>query len=151
MDTITWLKAKILEQVPIIRKLVINQGEITPDEFLDLWVTWLIQHGFVKLFGTEENPTGYIIARPGRISWVYSTDINYLDTLFWFDENGDVAWIDSLWAPGQYAQVLIFLRSTTKTFTAWEHNGRVFFKEIAQLTGQIPKRREIEEAFLRHA
>jgi len=146
MDKFYWLKSILREKLPWISRAIVEDGRSTPDEFLDCWVSWLIQSRFVKVFG---NAKGYIIVRPVRMSWVFDTDIDYFDTIWWNDPEGEVAWIDSLWAPGLYPEVLKVLKWTGKPYVAWSHKDKLYFKVIRELSGQIPSRREIAEAVVR--
>jgi hypothetical protein len=142
-----WLKQSISDHLDWVNVVKVNDGTLTKDEFLELWIKWLGHHDFIKVFGSADDPSGYLIARPARISWVLDAEIDYFKTLFIYDQDGEVVWIDSLWAPGHYADVLTFLRSTTKTYVSWSHGNKLFFKVIKELSGTVPNRAEIKEGF----
>jgi hypothetical protein len=147
---IPWLKQAIQDHLDWVSTVIVDDGKVSTDQFLDLWTRWLIAHDFVKVYGPWDDPRGYLIARPVRMEWVFNADINYFDTLFDFDRAGQVVWIDSLWAKGFYPRVLMFLKSTQKPFVAWDHKHKLYFKRIDQLSGGIPDKSEIAEAFVRN-
>lgn len=148
-----WLKAALIKNLDWLSTTELRNGQgelITLDQFLNIWIAFLTFNNFLKLYGTPESPKGYLIARPVRMGWVFDTDIDYFKTLFTCDPSGEVVWIDSLWAPGFYANVVEFLRFTEKPYVAWSHKKKLYFKVIRELTGQVPLKSEIEEAFVRN-
>jgi len=141
-----WLKKNLQEKLPWLAKAVVDEDRYTIDEFLDSWIYHLAEHHFIQIFGDCQ---GYMIFRPARLGWVFDADTDYFESLWCFDLAGEVVWIDSLWAPGNYAQVLKTLKWTAKPYVAWSHKDKLYFKVIRELSGQVPSRREIAEAAVR--
>jgi hypothetical protein len=75
-----------------------------------LWIIWAIRNGFVHLWkndDTSSDPTGGLILRPVSLDRVMEHGgARVAQELFWTDQDGEISWIDFLWAPGQKEQVL---------------------------------------------
>lgn len=144
-----WLVETVPEQLPWLKNQIPNNENLSPQEVTRLWIHWLLKMSFAQLFGLYGDRKGYIIARPVKLGWVFDTSIDYFATIFWYDPQGEVVFIDSLWAPGYYPQVLTALKKTGRPYCAWEHKGKLFFKTVSELSGQIPSKSEINEAYVR--
>ena len=119
----------------------------TREEVLEAWIKWGLSWGLIEVFyDKERSPVGYIFARPIALKTAIDPKIDYFKTLFYFDAQGDVAWIDTLWAPGHYPEVLKWLRATKRKYVGWQHNGKHYLKEIADLSGNRPIKSEIADA-----
>jgi hypothetical protein len=130
-----------------VEKAVYEDGEYSSDQFLTLWICWLMEHEFLKVFGQLE---GYIIVRPVRVEWVFDTDTDYFATLFRFDPAGDTAWIDSLWAPGRFAEVRQVLKATRRKFVAWEHGESVRCLPVSELKGDMVTPSQLRDSLVRY-
>ena len=146
MTDYEWLCQTVPEHLPWLKESSANDDKLSSEEFTKMWIGWLMKMNFAKSFGNRE---AYIIARPVNLGWVFDTNVDYFSMLFHFDPDGEVVWIDSLWAPGFYSSVLDFLHWTRKPYVAWEHKGKLYFKVIKTLSGNIPSRLEIAEGFVR--
>lgn len=148
------LLSYLVREIPLhldwVNTAVVDDGLVSPQEFVVLWCKWAALHNFIKLFGTPQEPKGYLIARPVRMDWVFDADTDYFKTLFQFDPTGEVFWLDTLWARGLYQEVVAFIRSTKKPYVAWSHGKRLYFKRVCELwSGHTPSKSEIEECFVR--
>jgi len=148
MDTITWLKHCIRDHLDWVKAVEASTHDgrtLTQDEFLSLWLTWMGKNEFVKIFGRRE---GYILLHPVCLDWLFEPGINYYENLFRTDPSGDVTFIDSLWAPGRYPQVIEVLRATRRTYAAWIHPASLFLCRIDSLSPDRLIKSQIKRALI---
>jgi hypothetical protein len=101
------------------------------------WIEWVILHGFAYLYPNP--PTLGLIARPVSMYQVeHYMQWSQLELLYLFDPAGEILWMDFLWAPGQYGQLMKFLKATGKKWGGWEHRKtqRPHFVEIEKLVSR---------------
>ena len=134
----------LLDKLPWINKAEF-EDDISVDDFLHLWVTWLIHHEFVKAFPPRR---GYIVLRPVDIHWVLDADIDYFATLFRFDPRGNTVFVDSCWAPGLWSTCLDVVRATRRKYVAWNHLNRLYVAEMSELSGETPIKSQLSKAFV---
>lgn len=113
-----------------------------------LWVKtymlWAVAHGFLHIFGDDpEKPFAGILWRPIESDKIDRYKLDYYDSLFEYDPDGDVAAVDFCYAPGHYPMIIDFLKATGLEHTAWFHakTGKMHLVPIAKMPKSFMLRR----------
>jgi hypothetical protein len=135
---IDWLIDRLLEEYPFLsQKRVKNHPELTGREWLELRISWGIPKGFVYFWGDIRGTYGGIMIRPVNDELLVNGSFNYFDTIFDFDPQGEICWVDFAYGPGLYPKMITLCQSTGCAMLGWRHRNRVHlvpFEKIPKTT-----------------
>lgn len=128
-----WAKQVFLSEQPEINTLIFPQG-VTREEWVTSYLLWSVHHGFLHTFGTPE-PEALILIRPLDLAKLDHYRAHYIETIFEFDQDGDVTYVDFCYAPGNYPFIIKFLKSCGTEFIAWTHSrtGKLYIKPASDM------------------
>jgi len=114
--------------------LLDNMGEfecegLTKQQFASRYMAWAIDHGFLHTFGTPLPVAGILFRRVNDLQ-LEEIHSRYHETLFEFDPNGKVLWIDFMHAPGNYPFMMNFISQLGADRLAWYHGKREQYQTI---------------------
>ena len=114
-----WLAQKVAEKARFTMWVDPKTGEKWD---FRLWLIWAARHGFIYIWPRYGYPTGGMIARP-ITHYMLDNWQSYEpeDLLYQFDPDGDGAWVDFLWAPGQQLEAASQLEKSGIKWVGWQH------------------------------
>jgi hypothetical protein len=138
MTSYSWTELEKIGMPWLLDKIASQNcfSSLSPDQYRE-WIGWVIQQGFVYLYPNP--PTLGLIARPVSMFQIeHYQRWSPLEQLYVYDHTGDVLWMDFLWAPGQYKELMKILKATGKKWGGWEHRKtqRPHFVEIEKLVSR---------------
>lgn len=114
-----WLAQKMVDKSHLTKWRDPKTGE---EWDFRLWIIWMARRGFVYFWPRYEFPTGCMVARQISLEMVKNWKEIPEDQLpYVYDLDGDGAWVDFLWAPGQKGEAISRLQRKGITWVGWQH------------------------------
>jgi hypothetical protein len=137
---IEWLVDRLLEEYPhLLEKTVQNHPEMTARDWLKARIQWGIPLGFAYWWGDERGTYGGIIIRPVTEELIVAGMYNYWDTIFNYDLQGPICWIDYAYGPGLYPKMIALCRSTGCPQLGWRHRDRMHIRPMERMPAKAMK------------
>jgi hypothetical protein len=124
MNHIAWLVEKILEFNPSLWTLSVkNEPDITIDQWLAIRIKWGIDLGFVWFeFDRNNIPQKAICFRPVNEKLLERIDEDYGRSIWDYDPNGRIVFIDFRYGEGSIPFVWDLCRSSGRKEVAYHHH-----------------------------
>jgi len=124
-ERLKWLEQILLDNCPWIKRLEVSGNEqMTPAEWLRLWISWGAPKEFFWVLG-QPDPFAAIVLRPIAHDMVERISNDYFGTICEYDPRGEITMVDYAYGPGHYDILLAVARATDRRLLAWEHRNRV--------------------------
>jgi hypothetical protein len=131
---IEWLADRLMEEYPHLKnKTVKNHPELTPRDWLKLRIQWGIPKGFVYFWGDRFGTYGGLMIRPVNDRLIRLGTYDYWGTIWDFEPEGDICWVDYAYGPGLYPKMIAICRSTGLPRFGWRHRNRVHVKLMCEM------------------
>lgn len=121
---IEWLIDRLIEEYPFLKE---------KRDFLEARITWGIPKGFIYFWGDEMGPYGGIIIRPVNDELLIKGLYDYWNSIWDYDEKGDILWVDFAYGPGLYPAMIALCRSTECAHLGWRHRNRMHIRAITRM------------------
>jgi hypothetical protein len=130
---LNWLEQTLLAHCPWIKRLKVTDSEqMTPEEWLRLWISWGIPKEFFWVLGYPE-PFGLIVLRPISQEMIEGIAQDYFGTIMEYDPTGSITMVDYAYGPGHYDALLSVAAATRRPWLAWEHRTRVHIHHMDKM------------------
>jgi hypothetical protein len=134
---IEWLIDRLLEEYPHLLE-VQNHG-MTARDWLKVRIQWGIPKGFSYWWGDQMGIYGGIIIRPVNEELILNGMYNYWDTIFDYDLQGSICWVDYAYGPGLYPKMIALCRSTNCSQLGWRHRDRMHIRPMERMPAKAMK------------
>lgn len=132
-----WAFEVVLEKYPW-RDHIVFPPEMTKKEWLYGYLIRAACEKILHVFG-KTKPEALVLVRKLDSAKIRYYSDNYYQTLLEQDPDGDIAWVDYCYAPGNYAYIIPFLKSLKTDFIAWERNttGKLHIVPSAEMPESV--------------
>ena len=129
---IDWLVDRLLEEYPGLEKSTAKKA-LSAREWLRTRICWGIPKGFVYWWGDQRGTYGAILMRPVNQELLLHGTFKYWDTIFEYDPDGDICWVDFAYGPGLYHKMIALCRTTNCARLGWRHRNRVHLAPMERM------------------
>jgi hypothetical protein len=130
---LNWLEQTLLDNCPWIKRLkVTGYPQMTPEEWLKLWISWGYPKEFFWVLGYPE-PFGLLVLRPISADMIKRIKDDYFGTITEYDPAGEITMVDYAYGPGHYDALFAVARATRRPWLAWEHRFGVHIERMDRM------------------